>query len=50
MNYEQQIIEKLKRIGSLFEGTNIEGEKNAAERAMQRLMKKLDEIKKKIRL
>jgi len=46
MNYEQQIIEKLKRIESLFESTNIEGEKNAAEIAMQRLMKKLDEIKK----
>ncbi len=46
MNYEQQIIEKLKRIESLFEGTNIEGEKNAAELAMQRLIKKLDEIKK----
>ena len=46
MNYEQQIIEKLKRIEALFEGTNIEGEKNAAELAMQRLMKKLDQIKK----
>lgn len=46
MNYEQQIIEKLKRIEALYEGTNIEGEKNAAELAMQRLMKKLDEIKK----
>ncbi len=45
MNNEQQIIEKLKRIGALFEGTNIEGEKNAAELAMQRLMKKLDQIK-----
>jgi hypothetical protein len=46
MNYELQIIEKLKRIEALFEGTNIEGEKNAAELAMQRLMNKLDEIKK----
>jgi polyribonucleotide nucleotidyltransferase len=46
MNHEQQIIEKLMRIESLFEGTNIEGEKNAAKLAMQRLLKKLDEIKK----
>ena len=46
MNNEQQIIEKLKRIEALFEGTNMEGEKNAAELAMQRLMKKLDQIKK----
>ena len=45
MNNEQQIIEKLKRIEALFEGTNMEGEKNAAELAIQRLMKKLDQIK-----
>lgn len=46
MNNEQQIIEKLKRIGALFEATNMKGEKNAAELAMQRLMKKLNQIKK----
>lgn len=46
MNNEQQIIEKLKRIEALFEGTNIEGEKNAAVLAMQRLMRKLNQIKK----
>ena len=46
MNNEQQIIEKLKRIEALFEGTNIEGEKNAAVQAMQRLMKKLNQTKK----
>ncbi len=46
MNSEQQIIEKLKRIRALFDGTNIEGEKNAAELAMERLTEKLSQIKK----
>ena len=46
MNDEQHIIEKLKRIQALFEGTNMDGEKNAAELAMKRLAKKLDQIKK----
>ena len=38
MNYEQQIIEKLKRIEALFEGTNIEGEKNAAELGLMKVI------------
>lgn len=46
MDHELQIIEKLKRIEALFEGTDNEGEKNAAQLAMQRLLKKLDKSKK----
>lgn len=46
MNTEKEIIEKIKRVEALFLGTNIEGEKNAAELALQRLQKKLDELKK----
>ena len=41
MTNEQQIIEKLKRIGALFESTNMVGEKRAAALAMQRLSAKL---------
>lgn len=46
MNNEQQIIEKLNRIRALFESTNIEGERSAAEFAMLRLKDKLGQIKK----
>ncbi len=49
MDNEQQIIEKLRRIEALFEGTDIQGEKSAAQLAMQRLRKKLDNVKKEDR-
>ena len=46
MDNEAKIIEKLKRIEALFSGATTEGERNAASNAINRMQKKLKEIKK----
>ena len=45
MNEQQKLIEKLRKIESLFSGTTFDGEKMAAADAMDRLREKLESLK-----
>lgn len=45
MNEQQKLIEKLRKIESLFSGTTFDGEKMAAADAMDRLREKLEALK-----
>ena len=42
---EARLTEKLRRIAALFEGATTEGERNAAELALERVRQRLDELR-----
>lgn len=46
MTEELKLIDKLKKIEALFAGATLDGEKDAAQNAIERIQKKLSEIQK----
>lgn len=49
MNIEGSLLEKLRKIEALHAGTTVAGEKEAARRARERILQRLDEIRRRER-